>query len=121
MAVDIYLRNSTDPTFEEGRTEIQESLDRFLQQIEMVLLTTKGSILGLPDFGASLDTFLWEFAVTADQLRNEATRQIDQYCSLAKRHKYSVTARIYEVDSFYDTAVIDISIEGRTILGVQIK
>ncbi len=121
MAVDIYLRNSTDPTFEEGRTEIGEGLDRFLQQIEMVLLTPKGSILGLPDFGASLELFLWQFNVNANQLENEVIRQITLYCSLATNFDFTARAQVFENEGYQDTAVLDIAINGMNILGLQIK
>jgi len=121
MAVDIYLRNHNDPTYEEGRTEIGDDLDIFLQQIEMVLLTPKGSVLGLPDFGASLELFLWEFSVNANQLENEASRQIKEYCSLANKFNFSTSAQVYESDGYQDTAVLDIAIDGVNIIGLQIK
>ena len=120
MAVDIYLRNSNDPTFEEGRTEMSENLDLFLQQIEMVLLTPKASVMGQPNFGASLDLYLWEFNVGANQMENEVKRQIQEYCPLARKFQYNVRAQVFEQD-FKDTAVIDIEINGVTLLGLAIK
>lgn len=117
----MYLRNSTDPTFEDGRTEISETIDLFLQQIEMVLLTPKSSVMGLPDFGASLELFLWEFNVSATQLENEIIRQINTHCSLAGRFKLDATAEVFQTDGYQDTAVVNIAIDGVNLIGLQIK
>ena len=120
MAVDIYLRNSEDPTYEEKRTDIGDDLDMFLQQIEMVLLTPKTAVLGLPDFGTSLDLYLWEFNVSESQLENEVSRQIQEYCALSRKFQYNVSVQIFNND-FKDTAIVDISINGAKLLGLSIK
>ena len=120
MAVDIYLRNSTDPTYEEGRAEISEELDLFLQQIEMVILTPKGSVMGDPDYGASLDTYLWSFGKTGPELEAEAMRQINKYCSYRVNYDVEIYATVQEIN-FQDIAVIDIAINGAKLLGLAIK
>lgn len=118
MAVDVYLRIPTDPNYDPDQIEVEDRLSNFIQYIEMVLTTTKGEVFGDPNFGANLDSYLWNSNISAGSIISDINRQIFDYCpDSCKDIPYTIDVSFYKGDIF-DTMIVDITIDGEKVLGI---
>jgi hypothetical protein len=95
---DFYTRTNDDPKYLNDRVEIGDELESAIQQVKMILFTKKGEVLGEPDFGIDLDSYLFEYSVDPFNLSNEATGQINKYVSEARKRQITVAPSIYPDD-----------------------
>lgn len=121
MPIDIYIKMPGDKNYTEKRREVDADLDKFAQAIEMLLMTTKGTVLGYPDMGCNLDAFLWNPYVTNGQIKDSISSQIQKYVP-----EYSSYIP-YEIDvqfisgEIVDSILINIIIDSSELFGVVIK
>ena len=122
MAVDIYFKLEEYPFYDPTEIEINDELESFLQNVEMILTTPKGSVLGDPNFGCSLETYLWDTSKGSSEIKQEISSQIYDYVDF---DNYSGIT--YEIDvnflkgDIYDTAIVDIKIDGTKVAGYAIN
>lgn len=121
MPIDFYFRMPEDPNYSSYETEVAEELDQFLQQVEMILTTRKGQVLGEPKFGANLEDFLWNYRASSYQIENEVKSQIETWCSeLGQKFSYKVEASFIPGD-ISDSILVDITIDGTKVLGIGVR
>lgn len=119
MAVDIYFKVDEDPNFNNETLELNDDILLFLQQIEMILTTRKGDVLGNPEFGANLEDYIWS-KYGSTQIENELTSQINIYCSeFVNIIKWSIKAYFVKGE-IYDSILVDILIEDNKVLGIYV-
>lgn len=119
MAVDVYLRLPNDPNYVASYVEVEDDVSNFVQQIEMILTTKPGEVLGSPDFGVNLDGYLWNNYVTSGTIKNDIQSQIRKYCpNHQQRIPYNISVNFVQGE-IVDGIIIDIIIDGRKILGVS--
>jgi phage baseplate assembly protein W len=92
---DFYMRSTGDPKYREDRVEVSDDLEETIQQINMTLFTNKGEVLGEPDFGLSIDSYLFEFELEPARLGQEANEQINRYVGEARKRSITVSPSIY--------------------------
>lgn len=119
MANDLYLRIEGDPNYEPNQIEVQDEVVILLQQIEMVLFTDKGDILGSPNLGVDLERLLYSLTVSEGVIRSAIYNQIVNYCPLARKYKVDVSVKIYK-GTARDIGVVDILIDGANRTGLVI-
>jgi len=121
MPTDIYIKIPSDSNYIENRINVDLNVDRFAQAIEMLLTTTKGTVLGYPDMGCNLDAFLWNNYVTVGTVRTEVVSQIQKYIP-----QYSATIP-YEVEvdfikgDLVDGIYINVIIDSKEMFGLILK
>ena len=119
MAVDVYLRLPNDPNYVASYVEVEDDVSNFVQQIEMILTTRPGEILGFPDFGVNLEGYLWNNYITSGTIKNDIQSQIRRYCpNFQSIIPYEITVN-FVAGEIIDGIIIDIIIDGRKILGVS--
>lgn len=119
MAVDVYLRLPNDPNYVASYVEVEDDVSNFVQQIEMILTTKPGEVLGFPDFGVNLDGYLWNNYVTSGTIKNDIQSQIRKYCPTHQlRIPYDISVNFVQGE-IVDGIIIDIIIDGRKILGIS--
>lgn len=64
------------------KTIIDETADLVLQQIDLLLDTDKGEVLGEQDFGTDYDKFLYEVNVGSNYIRDYIERNIENNVDL---------------------------------------
>jgi len=121
MAVDIYFKQKEYPFFEAEAIEVMENLDIFLQQLEMILTTSKGRILGDPNFGANLEIYLWDTKVSSSAIKQEILSQISTYIDsgLVNSISYDIEVSFIKGD-IWDSVVVDIIIDGTKVAGYAV-
>lgn len=117
MAVDIYLRVPTDPNYNQGYVEVEDSISNFVQMVEMILTTIPGEILGEPTLGINLEGYLWNQYITVGSIKNAIMTQIRAFCPYSLAIPLSVDVNFVRGD-VTDSIIIDILIDGKAVLGV---
>jgi hypothetical protein len=95
---DFYTRTNEDPKYLENRLEISDEIESAIQQVKMTLFTKKGEVLGEPDFGINLDSYLFDYSIDPQGLGRDATGQINKYVAEARKRQISVSPAIYPDD-----------------------
>lgn len=117
MAVDIYLRLPNDPNYNANYLEVQEEVSNFVQRIEMILTTVPGEVLGEPDFGVNLESFLWNPYITVGSIRNEINRQVRRYLPTSNGLLFDIDVKFIKGE-ISDSILIDIVVDGNPVLGI---
>ena len=119
MAIDVYLRLPSDPNYVSNFIEVEDEVSNFVQRIEMILTTIPGEVLGSPDFGINLESYLWNPYVTSGSIKNSIMSQIRTYCVYNQANiPFSIDVNFIKGD-IVDGIVIDILIDGRKTLGIS--
>jgi hypothetical protein len=121
MPSDIYIKMPGDKNYTNDRIQVELEIDRFAQAIEMLLMTTKGTVLGYPEMGCNLDAFLWNSYVTVGTIKNEVTEQIQKYIpEYATTIPYDVQVEFIKGD-LVDGIYINVIIDAEEVFGLIIK
>jgi hypothetical protein len=116
MPIDIYFKLPSDTVFDPNGIEEESVLETFLQQVDMILTTTKGTVLGDPEFGLNLDQYLWSFTGGSGSIKQQIEQQINNYIYLEDPIDYSIDVNFISGE-IYDTILIDIVVDGNKIAG----
>lgn len=114
---DFYLKVDGDPDFEPNLLEIDDDLEMLLNQIEMILFTRQGDVLGDEFFGSNIEDLVYSSRSSARVIETAIYNQISGYCPLARKYKTEVDIRFFE-GAERDIAVIDIVINGERQTGL---
>lgn len=105
MSVKIYELNgiSLDLLTNLGNVRIKSSLDKFKEDLRMLLETRRGTLIGDPAFGSNLYQILFEPAneSTAALIRQEVATTIERYYT---------TVSIQQIDINFKSNTVQISI-----------
>lgn len=120
MPVDIYSKSDEYPYYRPEEIEVFDNLEIFLQQIDMVITTPKGSLLGDPDFGVGLEKYVWT-NVSSKKIEQDIEDQIVKYIhiDLLQSIKYSIEASFVQGE-IYDSIIVDILIDGNKVSGYAV-
>jgi hypothetical protein len=122
MAVDIYFKLEEYPFYDSNEIESINEVENFLQNVEMIITTPKGSVVGDPNFGCSLESYLWTTNKSGLDIKNEINYQINEYV------EYDISPAInYDLEvnfikgEIYDTAIVDLIIDETKVAGYVIN
>lgn len=75
---------------------LDNEFDCALQEIDMLLNTTSTELIGYPEYGMSIESFLWTLTPTTGELQKYITDQINTYCVFAKKFSVEVNVEYYK-------------------------
>ena len=101
--------NAPNEVFYRNGVLIKQDIDLFVQEIQFLLDTEKGDILG-SDFGTTAKQIIWRQSVNEKVVENILTKEIRQYCDMSNRYDFTLTVRFLK-GQIRDIAVIDIDIK----------
>lgn len=114
---DIYTRIEGDPNFAPDKIEITEDLEYVIIQLEMILFTRRGDVLGDDYFGASLDDLIFSTNLSGSAIEGIVRDQIRAYIPLANTYNIETRCEFYKgIEK--DTAILDIVVDGTTVIGM---
>jgi len=119
-ATDIYIRRPNKTNYSENNIEVNDKLEMFLQEIEMVLGTPPTTVLGKSTFGVGLQTYLHNFNVGESELKQAINQQITLNCALSGEFRYSINVEFYKIGTS-DSAIIDILVEDDNLVRMVIN
>jgi hypothetical protein len=121
MAIDIYFKLQSYPYYDPTEIEVIDSLENFLQQLEMILTTPKGSLLGDPDFGVSLDSYLWTTTTGAGVIKQDIINQVIKYVNFDEFGSIPYDIQVsFLKGEVWDTIIVDILIDGTKVAGYAV-
>jgi len=118
MALDIYLRLPQDPNYNSDFLEVEDDISNFVQMIEMCLTTVPGEVLGEPELGCNLEGYLWNPYITVGTIKNDIMSQVRRFCGYSQISiPFSVNVNFIK-GSISDSILVDIEVDGRSVLGI---
>jgi hypothetical protein len=116
MAIDIYFKLPSDSVYDPRGIEEESALEIFLQQVDMILTTERGSVLGDPEFGLNLEKYLWSYSGGSGTIQQEINQQIINYVYIEGPIDYEISVSFISGE-IWDTILIDVLIDGEKIAG----
>lgn len=119
-AVDIYHRGPNQEGYLPGIIELNDDLANCIMQIEMILFTSDHEVLGYSDLSINLEDLVYTFRLNESEIKAAIHDRLRKYCSYYDQFQINVNVTFYEGE-ITDTAIIDIIIDGRNILGISVS
>ena len=121
MSKDIYMRfkNNQDVNYNPRIIEYSDILEELVQQIKMTLLTNKGEIIGMPNYGVSLETQIFTLELNNKSLEKVIKNQISLYVPEAQKHGFRCNVKFYK-GTVQDICYIDIYLKNQKTIGIII-
>lgn len=110
--VDIYAKQTQDPTYNSSTLEIRDQYEMLLQHIKMILFGRKGEVLGDPDFGVNLDDYVFEIGLSNDSIKEKIVEQFQKYIPGYDTFNIDIDVKFYK-GTIDDICTIDILIDGK--------
>lgn len=108
---DFYIKFPGHPKFNDLEIIEDEIIKVIVQKIEMILYTIKGEMVGDPDFGGDLPTYLHETKVNADFVDRNLRQQFSTYIPELDSIGYEMNITFSQnPNEFSDMMFIDITV-----------
>lgn len=117
--MELYIKDITDPNFDPQQVQSDEEISMLLTQIEVLLFTRKGEVLGSPEFGANLEDYVYSFMYNDDMLKSIVENQIQEYVPLARKYNTQVTVEFAQ-ETERNVMFLDIIIDSKYQIQVSI-
>ena len=117
--MEFYIKNIGDPKYQSDKLQQDNEISMLLTQIETVLFTRQGDVLGNPDFGANLEDYVYEFQYNTYQIKTIVTRQISRYVPLASKYNVQVDVDFSEESDRY-VMFLDITVDASVKMSILI-
>lgn len=118
--MDFYVRVKGDPNYDANKVHSESELAQLIGQIETMLFTNKGDVLGDPEFGANLEDLIYSLTYNESQIAAVIETQMDRYIPLADKYNVQTTVEFYRGE-VRDIAQINIEIDSKYQVGVYIN
>jgi len=120
MLRELPFRDELDPNYLVDHVEINDDVEALIYQLQSIMLTSKGEVLGASDFGANLEDLLFTFNANEFTINTTLNSQTYLFCNLADKYKVKFSTKFIK-EGFHDVGLIDASIEDKTVFGVLFK
>jgi hypothetical protein len=117
---DLYLKVEGDPRFQYDKIENVDILEQYIEQIELLLFTRKGDVLGEYRLGCDIEDLIYGLNLSEGPIKTAIWDQIVTFCPLHKIFKTDVTINFYK-GTERDIAVIDIVVNDNIAAGIMIS
>lgn len=117
--MELYIKDINDVNFDPQQSQIDEEISMLLTQIEVLLFTKKGEVLGDPDFGANLDDYVYSFMYNNDMLKSVVDEQLRIYVPLARKYNTQVSVEFAQ-ETERNIMYLDILIDSKYRIEVSI-
>jgi hypothetical protein len=119
MSRELYTRDDTARNYSPITMETGDEISFLLLQIENLMFTKPGEVLGSPRMGIDLESLLYTININEGQIKSKIINQIHTYCPLSFRYKVNVGVNfLREFDR--DIGIVDISINDTRMLSVLV-
>ena len=116
--MEIYIKTVEDPNHEPNKLHVEDEIQQLITQIETILFTRKGDVLGMPDFGCSLEDMLFTLGFAEYKIKQEIRNQLTAYCPLATKHNVTIDVS-FQKGEVRDIGYIDIKIDNQYTVAVR--
>lgn len=117
--MEFYVKALGDPGYNNDKLQQDDDISMLLTQIETILFTRKGSVLGNPDFGANLEDYVYELRYNDYLIKKVINEQINKYAPLSKKYPVSIEVDFTEELNRH-VMFLDIRVDSKFQLGVYV-
>jgi hypothetical protein len=118
--MEFYVRAEGDPNYDPYKVHSESEIAQVITQIETILFTRKGEVLGDPDFGASIEDLIYTLNYSEGVINQAIEQQIQRYVPLAGKYGVVVETKFYK-GTVRDIAQVDITLDSKYQVGVYIN
>lgn len=118
--MEFYVRAQGDPNFDPNKIHSESEIAQLIAQIETMLFTNRGEVLGEPNFGANLEDLVYSLNYNEGQIENMLRQQLEAYIPLAQKYNTQIDIQFFK-GAVRDIAQIDIVIDSKYQVGVYIN
>lgn len=118
--MEFYVRAEGDPNYDPYKVHSESEIAKVITQIETVLFTRKGEVLGEPDFGANLEDLIYTLNYNESMVVSTIEDQIERYVPLAGKYRVSTNVSFYK-GTVRDIAEINITLNSKYQVQVYVN
>lgn len=118
--MELYVKTVGDPNYDPRKVQSESEIAQLITQIETILFTNKGEVLGNPDFGCSLEDLIYSLNLNEFNIKKEINTQLNKYCTLGKKYNLQVDI-FFKRGNTRDEAYIDITIDSKYMVEVYVN
>ena len=108
---DIYCRPIDSLGYSDQTLELNEDISLMLQQLECLLTTPEGQVIGVEQFGINLEDYIFDLTFNTVAIESTIRNQIGLFLPLTAEYPLDISVNFYEGES-RDVAEVNISISG---------
>lgn len=117
--MEFYIKAKGDPNFDRNKLESSSEISKILTQIELILFTRRGDVMGNPEFGANLEDYVYSLSYNDYLLKNIVAEQIYRFVPLARKYNIEVDVEFtQEVDRH--VVFVDIRVDNKYQIGLYV-
>ena len=117
--MELYIKAIGDPNFDADQLQTDEDIQLLLTQIETLIFTNKGEVMGNPEFGLNIEDYVYSFRYNDTMLQSMITSEISRYVPLS--YKYPVNVNVeFTSETERNMVFIDITIDNRYGIGLYV-
>jgi hypothetical protein len=121
MINEIYIRDKSDPNFEEGIVDFENDIESTITQIRVLLGTKEGDVLGNNTFGIDIEYLVFDTVKNSIEVQDLVADKIRSYVIPGKNITITTDVKFGDSGHGYDYAIIDIILNGRKALGLLVN
>ena len=110
--MELYIKTNGDPNYDPTKLQSDSRIATLLAQIDVILFTRRGEVLGEPGLGCNLEDLVYTFSYNDSQIKNEIEQQLTRYVPLAAEMNVSVDVEFDTSSNDRDAIFININIDG---------
>lgn len=117
--MEFYIKSLGDPNFDPNKLQSESQIAQLITQLETLLFTEKGMVMGKYNFGCNLSEMVYEFNYNDWQIKEEIEYQIEIHCPLAALFDTVVVveyAKGIERDGIFINIIIDSQYQLQVVL-----
>lgn len=118
--MELYVKTIEDPNHDETSVHTENEIIQLITQIETMLFTDRGTVLGEPGFGASLETLIYELNANEEQIIGMINEQLEMYIPLSEKYDTLVDVT-FQRGEVRDVANLNITIDGQYLVEVNVQ
>jgi hypothetical protein len=118
--MELYIKTLGDPNFNPKGVDVENEVAQLLIQLETIIFTNRGDVLGDSNFGANLEKMIYSFNLNEFEIKRAVEDQIEMYCSLARKYNTKVDVQ-FSRGEVRDMAQLNITVDSKYLIGVNIN
>ena len=117
--MELYIKTIGDPNYDADQIQADEDIQMLLTQIETLIFTNKGEVMGNADFGLNIEDYVYSFRYNDTMLQNMIEEGISRFVPLS--YKYPVSVKVeFTPEIERNMVFIDITIDNRYGIGLYV-
>lgn len=116
--MELYIKYKSDPNYDPTQIQTNSEIEMLITQIQTILFTNAGEVMGDDRFGCDLETLIYGFKTNGHDIKAKITQQLNEYCPLAEKYNIDVSIDFMKGE-VRDIAFIDIMIDSKYAIKIS--